>query len=341
MAVLREAELSSFLKRQAAQANGLLIYGNDAAAAAVALRQVVAALGVGDQVERMDAASLKADPARLDDAFRAMSLLGDRQLIIVQDVDDAHLAALAGVVEAGSLGNFVVLLAGSLKKESKLRLAAERNPLFRAMALYAETGAAVVQRAEALLGAQGLGCDDGAADRLVELCGEDRSLLAAEAEKLALYCHPAKRVTVDDVEAICGDQARFEADRLIMAVLDGDMATTDRIYTSMALAGDGKSVLIMVQLYLSRLEAISAALARGQDLASACRAARPPIFDKQQAAAGRQLRAFSGDDLGRAQATVQAALLQSRQMAALGEAITGRCLMTLARMARQLRQQAA
>jgi DNA polymerase III subunit delta len=92
---------------------------------------------------------------------------------------------------------------------------------------------------------------------------------------------------------------------------------------------------------LARLEAVSAAMARGLDLSSACRAARPPIFDKQQAAAGRQLRVLSGDDLGKAQVAVQAAILQSRQMADLGDAITARCLLSLARMARQARAKAA
>jgi hypothetical protein len=40
------------------------------------------------------------------------------------------------------------------------------------------------------------------------------------------------------------------------------------------------------------------------------------------------------------QVSVQQAILQSRQMADLGEAITGRCVLSVARLARQLRARA-
>ena len=98
----------------------------------------------------------------------------------------------------------------------------------------------------------------------------------------------------------------------------------------MVQSGDAKSVLIMMQMYLARLENVSAGLS-----------AKPPFFGAQQAASARQLRLLSGDDLGRMQVAVQQAILQSRQMADLGDAITGRCLLSLARMVRQSRARAA
>jgi DNA polymerase III subunit delta len=341
MAVLRESDLADFLKRKAAQANGLLLFGNDEAAIATGLRQVVATLGAGEEPLRMDASSLRSDPAALDDAFRSMSLLGDRRLVIVSGVDENHATHVQTVLEATSLGNFIVLVSGSLKKGSKLRSAAESSPLFVAVAFYEEVGAAIVQRVQTIAKQRGVSFADGALERFVDLVGSDRSMLVSEAEKLILYCHPEKTIGLEDVEAICGDQAEFETDALIAAVLDGDMEATDRMFSSICLSGDGKAVLIMLQMHLTRLENVAAAMARGSDFASACRSARPPIFDKQQSQAQRHLRAFSGDDLGRAQVSVQTAMLQSRQMADLGDAITGRCLLSLARMARQLRQRAA
>jgi DNA polymerase III subunit delta len=341
MAILRESELADFLRRKSAQFNGLLLYGNDEAAIATAVRQVVAAMGGGEEPLRLEASSLKSDPAALDDAFRSMSLLGDRRLVIVNGADENHFTHVQSVLEANSLGNFVVFVADSLKKTSKFRSAAESNPLFSAVAFYEEVGGALVQRVQTIARQRGVTFTDEAVERFVDLVGSDRSMLVNEAEKLILYCHPATTVTLDDVEAICGDQAEFESDALIAAVLDGDVEACDRIYASMCLSGDGKSILIMLQMHLARLENVSAAMAHGSDFASACRAARPPIFDKQQSQAQRHLRAFSGDELGRAQVSVQAAILQSRQIGDLGDAITGRCLLSLARMARQLRQRAA
>ncbi len=341
MAVLRESDLADFLKKKHAGFNGLLLFGNDEPAISAAVRQVIAAMPDGEEPLRMDASGFKSDPAVLDDAFRSMSLLGDRRLIVVAGVDEHHLSQVQSVLGARSLGNFVVLVAGSLKKGSKLRAAAEANPLFATVGFYEETGGALVLRVQTVLRGHGMGFADGAAERFVDLCGSDRTVLVGEAEKLALYCHPNKTVSIEDVEAVCGDQAEFEADGLIAAVLDGDLERTDRMFASMILSGDAKSVLIMLQMYLARLENVSAARARGVDLDSASRAAKPPFFGAQLAAAGRALRVLPGDDLGRMQVAVQQAILQSRQMADLGDAITGRCLLSLARMVRQSRVRAA
>jgi DNA polymerase III delta subunit len=261
---------------------------------------------------------------------------------VVSGIEESHLAAVQSILDETAAANFVVLLSHSLKKGSKFRTAVEENPLFAAIGFYEETGkAALILRVQIIVKPLGLGFAEGAAERFVDLCGSDRSVLVNEAEKVAVYCHPSKVIEIADVEAVCGDQAEFETDALLQAVFDGEVEAADRIFSSMSLSGDSKSVLIMAQMYLGRLEAVSAALARGGDLSSACRAARPPVFDKQQAMVGRQLRIFSGDDLGRAQVSIQTAILQSRQMAELGDAITGRCLLSLARMARQLRLRAA
>ena len=330
MAALRENDLADFLKRKYAAFNGMLLFGNDESAISAAVRQVVAAMPDGEEPLRIDASSLKSDPALLDDAFRSMSLLGDRRLIIVAGVDENHLSQVQSILAAKSLGNFVVLVAGSLKKDSKFRGAAEGNPLFAAVGFYEETDGALVLRVQTVLRQHGMNFAEGAAERFVDLCGSDRSVLVGEAEKLALYCHPNKTVSIADVEAVCGDQAEFEADGLIGAVLNGDLETTDRMFSSMMLSGDAKSVLIMFQMYLARLECASAGLSP-----------KPPFFGAQLAVSGRQLRLLSGDDLGRMQVAVQAAILQSRQMADLGDAITGRCLLSLARMVRQSRARAA
>jgi DNA polymerase III subunit delta len=341
MVALRESDLGDVLGRRASKLNGVLFYGNDEAAISTAVRQSVARLGGGEEPLRIDGSALKSDPAMLDDGFRAMSLLGDRRLIVVSGVDENHASHVSGVIAAAVLGNFVVLAAAALKKDSKLRGLADASQNFASMGFYEESGAALIVRAQTIAKAQGMAFETGAVERFVDLCGNDRSFLFNEAEKLTLYCYPETRITVSDVEAVCGDQASFESDTLIAAVLDGDEDRVDRIFAAMVLGGDAKSVLIMLQMALTRLEAVSAAMARGMDLAAACRAARPPIYEKQQAMAGRQLRVFSGDALGRAQVTVQQAMLQARQMSDLGDAITGRCLMSLARMARQSRARAS
>jgi DNA polymerase III subunit delta len=319
MPALRESDLANFLKRKLATSIGLLLYGNDDAGIQTALRQIVAAVASEEEPLRLDVSSLRNDPAKLDDAFRSMSLLGDRRLIVVSYIDENALSLLTSVLVAQTTGNFIVLVAGALKKDSKLKAQAEGNPMLGVVGFYEETTAALELRVQTKLSQLGLTCDSETAARVVALCGTNRAILDSECDKLALYSYPETRVLLDDVEATCGDQASFESDALCSAVLN---------------------VLITLQFFVSRLEAVSAAMAKGSDGAAACRMAKPPFFGPQITMASRLVRILSGEDLGRIQTSVQQALLLSRQMADLSDAVTCRCLLSLARMARQSRQRA-
>jgi DNA polymerase III subunit delta len=337
MVALREAELETFLKKRASALNGLLFYGNEDSAVGAAVRLVSRHMAGGEEPLRMDASSLRSDSAGLDDAFRAMSLLGDRRLIVLTGVDENTLDRIQPVLQTEVLCNFVVLIAGVLKAGSKLRNAVESTRLFAAVGFYEESDATLVSRVEALFRSHKLTAEPGCAERFVELLGSDRSLYPSEIEKLSLYVGADTPLSLQLIEDVCGDQAEFGSDRLIDVMLDGDIHAVDRYFASMVETGEAKSVLIMLQMHLSRLQHVSAAVSRGSDLASAFRSAKPPVFQKQQSAVARQVKTFTGDDLEQMQTSVQRAMLQSRQMADLNDAIIGRCLLSLARSARQSR----
>src|SRR5436190_1099021 len=86
-------------------------------------------------------------------------------------------------------------------------LAREEADNAAAVQCYADTpeGAArVVQKA---LRAEGFSISDEALDNAVSRLGPDRGLIRREIEKLALYAQGKKRVVLDDVRAVLGDEA--------------------------------------------------------------------------------------------------------------------------------------
>jgi DNA polymerase III subunit delta len=336
MAVVSDTELLTQVSKKHAGLNGVLLFGTEEANTATAARQVIAALKLEDEPTRFQSSSLRNDKAALDNAFRAMSLLGGRQSVIVEGCEETHLAWLQPIIEEQSLGNFVVLVAGSLNKSSKLRAAATTSQRFIAAGFYEETSESLLIRIRNTAAARGASFDEGAAERFLALCGTDRGIVDMELEKLCTYVLPSKQITIEDVEASCGDQASFDFDKLINAVMEGRLEEADRIFDTLRADGEWKQSLIMLQMHLTRLEQVRAALDRGDDMEKAFRAAKPPVFFGQQKGVARQVRAFSLGELVKAQTMIQQAILQSRQMGDLAETLTGRALLSLARTARQL-----
>ncbi len=338
MAVLAEQEIANLLKRVDAASNGILIFGNDEAGIAALSRKIVDDFGGDEEPLRIPAGSLREDPAQLQDAFRALSLLGSRRLILVEGCEEIHGRWLEPIMSDVQGGNFVVMRAGNLTKTSKMREAATAARRFHVVAVYGDTPQALSVRVQNLVRQQGAVFSEGTAERFLQLAGSSRGQVEGELEKLLLYCWPSKSITLSDVEASCGEQATFDVDVLSGAILDGDLETCDRIFAAMRADGDWKQVLILLQMQFARLENIRAEMASGMDMERAFRTAKPPVFFTQQKSMARHLKTFVLEDLNQFGLALQAAILSSRQLADLAEAVVSRTVLSMARKARHLRQ---
>ena len=107
-----------------------------------AVRSVVVALGSGEEPLRLDAFPAQGQILqRLMMPFVRCHCWGTGGLIVVRGGRKSFQTVFQSVVGGAHLGNFVVLVRDSLKKTSKLRAAAEGNPLYAAIGFYEEAGA--------------------------------------------------------------------------------------------------------------------------------------------------------------------------------------------------------
>jgi DNA polymerase III subunit delta len=339
MAVLREDEFENFVKRKCAAMNGLLIHGADSSAVASLSQQTIRAIvGSGDAsfaTSRIEISSLKESAGLLDDEFKSMSLLGERRVLIIDGADETCLKPLAPILAATSTGNFILLLADTLSKSSKLRSACEESNLFGALAIYEEDEAALAARIRKLITAENLRWGADAEALFFELVGSDRSTVVQEANKLVLYCYGSESISEANVLAVCGDIAGFGTDQLIDAVLAGDLESADRMGSSLDTDSAGtRGILSVLMFHLTKLQDLRLDMERGSNADMAVRNARPPIFFKRRNAIISQLRKFELNDLIAMQQSVSEAMFQTRKLPDLFEAVTNRTLLSLARTAR-------
>ena len=73
------------------------------------------------------------------------------------------------------------------------------------------------------LRAEGLSIAPDALDDAVSRLGSDRGVTRRELEKLALYAHGQKQVTLEDVRAVMGDEAEARSEEACDAAGSGDL----------------------------------------------------------------------------------------------------------------------
>ena len=201
-----------------------LFHGSDETGAADLAQRLGATLVDAERVD-LDGTALKKAPGRLADEAASLSLFGDVRLIRAQPIGEESLEALTLLLDAGRSGSPVIAFAPSVKATAKIVKLALDSPRAMAVACYPPSPAEMDKIAQAMLADAGLRAAPGVARRLVEAGGGDRTVIAREIEKLALYLDAAperpQEAAAADLDAIGADLGEVELAEAIDAVLDG------------------------------------------------------------------------------------------------------------------------
>lgn len=342
MTAIKPAGLESFLRKPDPAIAALLIYGEEPDAvrelAARAVKKVAGSIDDPFTVTTLLEQDLSSDPARLADEVQSISMFGGSKAVWVKGAGDAFLKAVLPMLEGKVSGNLVVAEAPTLAKSSQLRSLFEKSPHALVVPLYEAEAGEIAGLVEQLLAADNLRIGPDALARFMELAGTSRGLVRREVEKLALYALGRERVSMEDVEAVCGNDTGATASDLADAVFGGEVEEADRLFHDLVRGGDDAGRLLgSVHQQALKLQEFRLAIDRGAQAEQVLKQARPPVFFKRQRMILTQLRAWSLSDLVTAGSTLSANVLAARQNAGLAEAIAGRCLLSLARKGLSLR----
>jgi DNA polymerase-3 subunit delta len=291
-------QVESFLRRPDPQISAVLLYGPDSGLvrerADMLARSICPDLQDPFRVAELTPAGLGADPARLADETAQISLMGGRRVVRVRDAGDT-LAPLFARFLGDSRGDaLTVVEAGDLPGRAALRRVFDEAPRGAAIGCYPDSArdlAAVIRESFAT---RHVTASRDAVDFLVQYLGGDRLLTRSELEKLTLYAGEGGRVDLDDVRAVTTDSAALSLDDAVLAAAEGDAMALDRALGRVFQEGESAvSVIRALLRHLQRLHVLAVRLAGGGSIDEAIRAARPPIFFKQQDSWRRQLQRWS------------------------------------------------
>ena len=339
MAVLKAAELISHLSNPKRAPRAILVHGADRSAVYELCQRVTKkVIDAGNEalnVSRLTEAQVTGSPGRLFEEFSSISMFGGNRVIWVSAAGDNLTKSLESILANEAGGNLILIDAEALSKTSRLRKLFETHPLVACVALYEESAQELRLRLERLIKSSGLAIDEEAMLRLLEFMSFERAVAESETEKLITYCQGQATISVEDVQAICGDTSDASMDDLVDAVFEGKLNDVDRYVMSVgASASAGRGTLIAVLQHVVKLQGMASQIAQGSAIDSVVQAPRFGIFFKRRASISMQLRTWDIDSLLNAEEKICSAILQTRQHPDLDEALVSRALLALGRSAR-------
>jgi DNA polymerase III subunit delta len=336
---LPAGRIESFLRRPDPETRAVLLYGPDTGLArerADALaRSICPDLRDPFRVADLTASALAGDPARLADEAAQIGLMGGRRVVRVREAGDT-LAPLFTRFLADTVADALVIAeAGDLPARSALRRVFDDAPRGAAIGCYPDSARDLAQVIRDAFAAHRIGASRDATDFLVQHLGEDRLLTRAELEKLTLYAGDGGHIELDEARAVIADSAALSLDDALLAAAEGEAAALDRALARVFQEGESPVTVIRALLrHLQRLHLLAARIAGGSSVEEAIRAARPPVFFKEQDSYRRQLTRWSTARLRRALERIAEAEFRMKLTGLPAETICREAMFALAREAR-------
>ncbi|RWD79421.1 DNA polymerase III subunit delta [Mesorhizobium sp.] len=338
MAQKKGYEVDSWLAKPDPAMAIILLYGPDRGLVAERAKTFAAKTGLPlddpFSVVKLDGAEVDRDEGRLLDEARTVPMFSDRRLLWVRNASGQK--ALADDIKAltaePARDAIILIEAGDLKKGTGLRAIVEAAANAIALPCYADEARDLDTVIDDELRKAGMSMTLDARQALRRNLGGDRLASRGEIEKLVLYAHGQKEITLDDVSAMSGDVSGASFDDAIDAMLDGKVGDFDVAFTRHCQSG-GHPFLVLSSA-MRQLQAIQVMRGQmesgGRNAASVVAGARPPVFFSRRKLVEKTLERWNVEALGRALNRLQTAVLQTRKRPDLSEALARQALLGIA-----------
>lgn len=337
---VKEPQISRVIDNPDGKVRLYLLYGPDDAGSRALAARFEQAMGPDAERIDLDGSVLKDDPARLADEAASFSLFGSKRHIRVTGGDDCTNAVVA-LLEAASVGNPVVMIAGALKPASSLMKAALDHPEVMAFQGYKPEGAGLETLAVHIGRTYGLRMQPGVAVRLGANCLGDRAVLEREIEKLALYLDAApdrpREASEDALAAIGADIAEANTTRLVNAVLGGDLTIVTAELTEVEAGNGWVPAIRALQRRVILLARLRSDVEAGKSASAAVASLGKALFFKEQPIVTAQLSRWSSVRLATASTRLFASERAIMASGAAGSVIAAEELIAIARVGQRLR----
>ena len=345
MVAVKAHQATAFLAEPNLQIFGYLFFGTDPGLVRERGQQLSEQLAKASTPEseilRLDEKDLEAEPDRISMECNTLAMFGGGKVLRVAHSKRVIANNLKVLLESPNPECHLIIEAGNLKPNDKLRALFEKSKNGAAIACYADTARDLEGLINRALSSSQQTIAMDAREVLLARLGADRALSVGELEKLTLYTKDQRQITLDDVDAIVGDASELALDKIVNAAALGQAKTAVHECARALSSGETiHGILAAANRHFHRLQTTRADLDSGKSESDSLKRLRPPVHFKQKAAFVSQLHAWHHDHLLTAIDLIYRTTKASRTTGALEAVLIERMLIRIAQLAQQSKRRA-
>jgi DNA polymerase-3 subunit delta len=337
--IVKSQDADRFVERPPKHIVAALIYGPDQGLvrerAESLVKSVVPDLSDAFRIAELDESGLASDGARLSDEAAAIAMFGGRRVVRVRNATNGLANLLESFLDNPKGDALVVVEGGDLAKSAALRKVFDQADNAAGIACYTDSPRDLSEVVRSSLKTEGLAISPDALEDAVTRLGADRGVTRRELEKLALYMHGQKRVELEDVRAIMGDEAEARTEEACDAAGDGDMKRLDLALERLWADDVSPAQLIRTALsHFQRVLQVKLAHNNGESVDTAMKRGWPTIHFSRTASFKAQVSRWNEERLLDVCDLLLETEAQTRTTAVPAQVVTARAFFSIAAMAR-------
>lgn len=338
---VKPQQIPSILKSVDPAVRVVLIYGRDDGLvreyASKIGKQIVEDLSDPFNVARPTPEQAKASPSILLDEVSAMSMMGGRRLVRLENAGNDVKEAVSLVLGSDMGDGLLVITAGDLAKTSALVKMVDKDKKALSIVCYADEMRDIMGLIREVFEDAGLTATQDAINYLAANLGSDRMVSRGELNKLVLYMGESReQITLADVQACVGDTAALMLNHIAEATTGGNLKQLETVLERAFTARE--SPVAILRIVSNRLMKMH--MARGMmdwdgiGSRAAVDKMRPPVFFKEKDAFSNQLDRWPLRRITMALDIVADAEAECKTTGLPAETIAARTCLRVARAAR-------
>ncbi len=333
MTALKAQQVDAFIQRPDLKAGFILVYGPDKGLVHERATLLVKHFSGADpdplaQIT-LDMSALTSEPEWLAVEARTPSLFGGQRVIRIREAGN-NLTPLVEELLGDWPAAVVIAEADNLTPRDKLRALAEKSALARALPCYADNEMDRVKLIGQSFADEGIELENGVAAALADLLGNDREVTRREIEKLKLFAHETKHLSIAEVTDLCGDNTVLALDLIVDATATGHVARMETALSRALTGGINPNQIMTVTLnHFNLLRQWRAAMQGGVSAADAMKAAWPKPHFSRTRSIEQQLRLWNDAALAKASERLYEATREMRKTGQMADTLARRALLAI------------
>lgn len=217
--IFKQAQLDNYLKKSSPEIKAFLLFGTNEGLISELCKKLALTVtpNLNDPFSAVNLSweEVKSDTGKLSSEYNAISLMGDRRVIILRDADNELVKMLKEILPDSKSDSLLIICGGAnLNNKSSLVSFANTSDFMASFACYEDREETLTSSTRSLLIEKGITYTPDAFKLLCSRLSSDRKFNTNEIEKLITYVGTKKHIEPNDVLEVVFDQSSSGTDDL-------------------------------------------------------------------------------------------------------------------------------